>query len=158
MSQTKRLTASEREALLRMNMAADILMRDIHELDQRAKLVPYARRDLAMLAAVAKRLLTGFRDTIPEEQLRTYLNALSAASYVVGIKRPGAPTRNEKDYGMWLPYEVLNALLAGCHDHCMMCDLDKAGRRACPLKKALDIIPNDSEDRPDGDCPYYTLL
>lgn len=156
--QTKRLTASEREALLRMNVAAEILMMDIHELDQRAKLVPYARRDLAMLSAVAKRLLGDFAATIPPEQTRTYMNALSMVSYVVGVKKPGAMTRDERNYGTWLPWDVLNALLVGCHDHCMMCALDKAQRRACPLMKALETIPNDSKDREDGDCPYYTLL
>lgn len=155
---TKNLTASEREALLRMNVAMEILILDIHQLDQRAKLVPYARRDLAMLSAVARRLLAGFAATVPANQKQTYLNALNMVSYVVGIKKPGAMTRDEHNYGMWLPWEVLNALLAGCHDHCLMCPSDKAQRRACKLRKALETIPNDSEDREDGDCPYYTLL
>lgn len=155
---TKRLTASEREALLRMNVAAEILMLDIHELDRRAALVPWGRRDLAMLSAVARRLLGDFARTIPPDQTKTYMNALAMVSYVVGVKKPGAMSRDEKNYGMWLPYEVLSALLAGCHDHCLMCDLDKSMRRACPLRKALDTIPNDTTDREDGDCPYYTIL
>ena len=50
------------------------------------------------------------------------------------------------------------ALLAGCHDHCLMCHEDKAQRRACQLRRALDMIPNDTTDREDGDCPYYILL
>lgn len=66
--------------------------------------------------------------------------------------------RDEKTYGMWIPYEVLNALLAGCHDHCMMCPGDLAQRRACKLRKALETIPSDTKDREDGDCPFYTLL
>ena len=156
--ETKRMTASEREALLRLNVAAEILMLDIHALDARAKLVPWARRDLAMLSAVARRLLEGFALTVPAAQKRTYLNALSMASYVVGVKNPGQVARDEKNYGMWLPYEVINALLAGCHDHCLLCPADKAQRRACPLRKALETIPNDTTDREDGDCPYYTLL
>lgn len=155
---TKRLTASEREALLRMNVAAEILMLDIHELDRRAALVPWGRRDLAMLSAVARRLLGDFARTIPPDQTKTYMNALAMVSYVVGVKKPGAMSRDEKNYGMWLPYEVLNQLLLGCHDHCLMCPADKAQRRSCPLRKALDNIPNDSTDREDGDCPYYTIL
>ena len=156
--ETKRMTASERDALLRLNVAAEILILDIHALDARAKLVPQARRDLAMLSAVARRLLEGFAQTIPNDQVRTYNNALTMASYVVGVKKPGQVARDLKTYGMWLPYEVINALLAGCHDHCMMCPADKAQRRACKLRKALETIPNDTNDREDGDCPYYTLI
>jgi len=156
---TKRLTASERESLLRMNVAAEVLILDVGEpLRERAKLVPYARRDMAMLAAVARRLLRGFAATIPPEQAAMYNRALQMVSYTIGVKKPGATYRNEKDYGMWIPWEVLNALLAGCHDHCLMCPMDKAQRRACGLRKALETIPNDTEDREDGDCPYYGLI
>lgn len=158
MSATKRLTASEREALLRMNVAAEILALDIHELDRRAKLVPWARRDLAMLSAVARRLIDGFAATIPPEQMRSYLNALDMVGYKIGVKTPGKLDRDEKNYGMWIPYEVLNALLAGCHDHCLMCHEDLAKRRACGLRKALETIPNDTDEREDGDCPFYTVL
>lgn len=156
--ETKRLTASERDSLLRLNVAMEILISDLGHLTARAKLVPGARRDMAMMAKKAEGLLKGFAATIPLDQMKTYQNALEMVSYVVGVKHPGATQRDEKNYGMWIPWEVLNALLAGCHDHCMMCDLDKAQRRACPLRKALTIIPNDSKEREDGDCPYYTLL
>ena len=156
--ETKRLTASEREALLRLNVAMEIIILDLKCLDQRSKLVPYARRDLAMMARRAEKLLRGFAATIPEAQLMTYRRALEMVSYVVGVKRPGQAVRDEKNFGMWLPYEIINALLAGCHDHCLMCPADKAERRACGLRKALETIPNDAEDREDGDCPFYTLL
>ena len=156
--ETKRLTASEREALLRLNVAMEIIILDLKCLDQRSKLVPYARRDLAMMARRAEKLLRGFAATIPEAQLMTYRRALEMVSYVVGVKRPGQAVRDEKNFGMWLPYEIINSLLAGCHDHCLMCPADKAERRACGLRKALETIPNDTEDREDGDCPFYTLL
>ena len=156
--ETKRLTASEREALLRLNVAMEIIILDLKCLDQRSKLVPYARRDLAMMARRAEKLLRGFAATIPEAQLMTYRRALEMVSYVVGVKRPGQAVRDEKNFGMWLPYEIINALLAGCHDHCLMCHADKAARRACELRKALDVIPNDTTDRDDEDCPYYTLM
>ena len=156
---TRRLTASEREALLRMDVAMEILILDAKEtLAERAKLVPYGRRDMAMLAAVARRLLEGFNQTIPAEQKKTYMNALNMVGYTIGVKKPGPSSRDEKNYGMWIPYEVLNALLAGCHDHCLMCPMDKAQRRSCELRKALTIIPNDSAERSDGDCPYYGLI
>lgn len=155
---TKRLTAGEREALLRMTMAMDILRLDLGPLRERAKLVRWAKRDMAMMAAVAERLETEFIETIPPEQLLMYRRAAQMVSCTIGVKNPGPSTRDEKNYGMWIPWEVLNALLVGCHDHCLMCPMDKAERRACPLRKALTIIPNDSEERSDGDCPYYGLI
>ena len=156
---TKRLTASERESLLRLNVAMEVLILDVKDkLAERAKLVPYGRRDMAMLAAVARRLLDSFKATIPEEQKKTYMNALSMVSYTIGVKSPGPSQRDDHNYGMWLPHEVLHALLDGCHDHCLMCPKDKAERRACKLRKALTIIPNDSQERSDGDCPYYTII
>ena len=158
MAETRRLTASERESLLRLNVAMEIMILDLKQLEQRAKLVPYARRDMAMMAAVANRLLRGFAATIPVEQAMTYRRALEMVSYTIGVKKPGPSSRDEKNYGMWIPWEVLNALLAGCHDHCLMCPMDKAQRRACKLRKALEVIPNDTEDREDGDCPYYGLI
>jgi hypothetical protein len=32
------------------------------------------------------------------------------------------------------------------------------GRKQCALRKALHTIPNDSEERSDGDCPYFELM
>lgn len=159
MAETKRLTASERDAMQRLNVAVEIMLLDVKKpLGERARLVPYGRRDLAMLGAVARRLIEGFKATIPPEQAATYNRAMEMVSYTIGAKLPGAPTQKTKDYGMWLPFDVLNKLLAGCHDHCLMCPMDKAQRRACELRKALAIIPNDTEERSDGDCPYYGLI
>ena len=153
-----RLTASDREALIRLNVAFEILDAEGENLRKRFGAVKYGRRDLAMLKAVIHRLMEAVIDTIPDEQMMTYVRSIRMASYTVGIKSPGKLERNERDYGMWIPYEVINALLVGCHDHCMMCPSDKAQRRACALRKALETIPNDAEDRDDGDCPFYTIM
>lgn len=153
----RRLTASEREALMRLNVALEILVSEGEALAKRAKLVPHARRDLAMMAAVIRRLMGEFVLTIPPEQLKTYVNNLNMASYTIGVKRPGGG-RKDSEYGLWLPYGILNELLEGLHDKCMMCDLDRERRRSCSLRKALTAIPNDAPERDDGDCPYFTVL
>ena len=153
------MTASERESLIRLNVAFEILTTEGEQLRKRFTGVKYGLRDLGMLKAVIHRLMEQVIDTIPEEQMMTYVRSLQMASYTVGVKRPGTNgSRNEKDYGMWLPYEVINGLLQGCHDHCMMCPGDRAERRACRLRKALETIPNDAQEREDGDCPFYTLM
>lgn len=158
MAETKRLTASEKESLLRLNLALDILRLDMEPLRERIKLVRWAKRDIALLAAVAERLEVAFLETIPVEQLLMFRRTLQMTGYTIGAKRPGPSTLNTKEYGMWISYDVLFALLTGCHDHCLMCSDDPAQRRGCKLRKALETIPNDSKEREDGDCPFYTVL
>lgn len=153
-----RLTAAEREALIRLNVAVDILLTMPEQLARRVKLVKYGRRDFAMLAKVTERLTRGMTGTVPEDQLPSLLRNLKTASYLVGVKAPGAASRDEWNYGTWVSWGVLNALLGGCHDKCTLCDLDVQGRRSCPLRKALDAIPNELADRENGDCPYYTII
>ena len=158
-AERKRMTASEREALMRLNVAFEIMALDVLEpLAERMKMIPGARRDLAMMSKRITKIIEAVPETIPDNQLRTYVNNLKMVSYTIGVKAPGVLGRDEKNYGMWLSFETLSALLAGCHDHCLMCHVDKAERRACELRKALDAIPNDTSDREDGDCPYYTLM
>jgi len=153
-----RLTASERESLIRLNVAYEIMETDGPHLERRLSTIRGGKRDYGLIKSKINLLMEGFTDTIPDDQLKTYINSLKMASYTIGIKKPGAMARNEKDYGMWLSYDVINALLSGCHDHCMMCPGDKAERRACKLRKALTTIPNDAPERDDGDCPFYTLM
>lgn len=154
-----RLTASEREALLRMNIALEVLYTETKPLERRARLIPGAKRDLAMMAGKIRKLMQEFAKTIPDNQLLTYRRALEMVSYTVGVRQPGKDgQRSYREYGMWLPFEVLNELLVGCHDHCLVCHDDPAKRRACKLRKALETIPNDRDEREDGDCPYYTLM
>ena len=154
----KRLTASKRESLLRLNIALEILAGEPEHLAQRSAMVPGAKRDMAMMAAKIHKLLEGFTETIPDDQLMMYRRSLQMATFTIGIRRPGGTPRNEQDYGMWLPYWIINELLAGLHDKCLMCSLDKGQRRGCSLKKALDTIPNDAALPEDGDCAYYTLI
>lgn len=143
---------------MRLDVAVDILLVEPKQLARRVALVPYGKRDVAMLAAVTRRLISAISQTVPSDQYATYMRNLDAASYVVGVKRPGATTRDETNFGLWLSWSVLNALLGGCHETCMMCTLDTQTRRACPLRKALDTIPNEMADRDNGDCPYYTVI
>ncbi len=153
-----RMTASDREALIRLNIAYEILETEGEHLDRRFRAIEGGRRDLGMLKAKINKLMERVIDTIPDDQLKTYINSLKMASYTVGIKKPGNMGRDEKNYGMWLSYDVINALLCGCHDHCMMCPSDKSARMSCKLRKALTSIPNDAPERSDGDCPFYTIM
>lgn len=151
------LSASEKNSLIRLNVAYEILASDSKSLDKRIGRVKYGRRDIAMIRSKIHSIMRQINDTIPDDQMPTYVRALEMAEFVVGAKRPGG-SRDDRTWGMWISYSELNALLDGCHDHCMMCSMDLAQRRACGLRKAMDVIPNDAPVKDDGDCPYYTLL
>lgn len=154
----KRLTASERDAMLRMNVALEILDVEAAKLKSRLKDVPYAARDIGMMKATIMKLITALNDTIPDDQILHWAKMLKNATYYVGVRDPNAKNRNEGEYGYWLSVKTIHTLLDGLHDKCMVCDLDKGQRRACPLRKAIDSIPNDTPDREDGDCHYYGVL
>jgi len=156
--ETKRLTATERESLVRMNVALEILSVEPDNLARRSSLIPGAKRDLAMMRTKIGNLMFKFVHTIPPEQYKTYINSLKMASYTIGVRRPGGSPRDDKSCGLWLPKEVINGLVDGCHEHCMMCTMDRAERNACSFRKTLDAVPNDAPQREDGDCPYYTVI
>lgn len=39
---------------------------------------------------------------------------------------------------------------------CSRCGKMTEGK--CALRKALDMIPNNTPDAPDGRCPYYSVI
>lgn len=158
MEKTFRLTANEREAMLRLYVAVEILLVEPEHLARRVSRVKYGKRDFAMIRAKVNRMLTEMLTTVPKDQLRSLVMNLKTSSYVVGVKQPGSVQRDGKNFGTWASWDTLNALLAGCHDKCTLCDLDRQGRKSCDLRKALDSIPNDMADRETGDCPYYTMI
>jgi len=151
--ETKRMSASERETMLRVVTALNILITEPEQLKSRMKDVPYYSRDVGMLRKKALTMIEKMTDTIPKEQMWQWYREVKSVSYTVGVS--GVTSRNNEKYGVWLPNNVINALLEGCKEQCLMCNLDKGQRRACALKKALDAVPNDVPDKMDGDCPYY---
>lgn len=54
--------------------------------------------------------------------------------------------------------EIRIEMLEGLHDHCLMCSMDPAQQRACPLRKALDELPSDIPDRQDGGCRFHGIV
>ena len=154
---TKRMSASERDTMLRIVTALNILLTEPEKLKERMKDVPYYSRDVGMLKKKALDIIDKMTDTIPQEQLWQWYREIKTVTYVVGI--PGAAsTHNNDKFGVWLPNNLINALMDGCKEQCLMCNLDRAQRRACKLKKTLDAIPNNVQDKMDGDCPYYAQL
>ena len=150
------MTAAEREALERLCAAADMIAVAREDLKSRAPLVKGAQRDLGMLQSRAVKLSKELVETIPPEQRKSWNAGIENLRYWVGIRQPATPMR--KDTGIWLSFDVIDQLIDVCREHCMMCALDKGQRRACPLRKALRTIPNNIDERSDGDCEFYSVI
>ena len=159
MSERKRLCATEREALMNMSLAMDIMLRAKDLLPERMKMIEYGARDLGAITNGLTRLRRKILRTVPDCQIETLQRNLKACSYTIGVRRPGKEqAHNYKDFGCWVSWDFINEMLLGLHDHCLMCGLNAAEQRACPLAKALDSIPSDIPDAPGDGCRYRGIL
>ena len=154
----RRMTGTERDEIMRLAVVDTILSDTREKLKARAGMVVRGRARLGLAAWAVDSLLEDLMGTIPANQLLSLRNNLRMNAFTIGAKRPGGG-RAGNEYGVWISFNELNALLAGCHDHCLMCAIEDAGlQRACPLRKAMDAIVNDVEERTDGKCPYYGVV
>lgn len=160
MSTVKRLTANERYQLMSLGVAAQILDNASKEIEPRVRMVKNGWRDLRLARAVINGLLDHVTDTLPTEQLRAYANALHDASFTVGVRCSAVnnETLREREHAMYVSLYALGQLGDTAREHCMMCGLDAGGRARCPLRKALDELPNNAPDGDSGGCPYYGVI
>lgn len=155
----KRLTASERDAVLRLCAAMAILGSEPDKIKQRLSDMPFAKRDVGLIRKNISKMIEHIVLSVPVSQLNSLKRDIHNTTYSVSPRKLSATdTANEKNAFMSLSYDTIYTLLEGVHDKCLMCDLDKGQRRACKLRKAIDSIPNDTPDREDGDCHYYGIL
>lgn len=156
----KRLTATERETLMRLNLALQFLTVDAPLADKRVGMVPNGRAMLRGAKGMIDKFLRDVYETMPTDQLKTLRRSLQETSYTVGIKCRATRDnpKREDEYGVIVPISAVNALFDGCRDHCITCIAGPAEAKGCALRKALDAIPNDSEDRADGGCQYREIL
>ena len=159
MEERKRLTASERESILRINLALSITEGHRENLRRRTALIPRGSWYLGVAKGMLAKYLEGCYRTIPPEQLLILKRSMREMTCHVGIRCPATMNANiEKDYGVIVPLGVINTLFSACQDHCLTCMKTGEEQARCELKKALDVVPNDAKDRDDGKCPYGALL
>lgn len=152
----KRMTGAEREAIIRLMAAADILLKQRADLAERAKLVPGGPRDYGLIAAKTQSLYAQMLLTVPDDQLKTMLRNIPHLAYTVGTRRFARGDR-DAEYGMWLSFEALAPISEVLHEHCMLCTKDTQEQRQCPLAKALDTLPSEKDDTQPG-CGYFGLV
>lgn len=152
----ERLRGNESEALKRLQVAVEILDGTRPQLWDRLKGMQNGRRDMGNAVASLDRVFTGLLHTVPTEQLLTIRRNLASIGYTIGVRRPGG-VENEKDFGMWLSWETINALLDASRERCIVCSLVVDEQRKCPLGKALDTLPADKDTTARG-CGWYGRL
>ena len=151
----KRMTATEREAFQRIGLAEMLIRTEGENLKTRTKMIPRGAWRIASVISQLTRYINDVCDTIPEEQRKPLWRALQETSYTVGIRCPATRDRErDKQYGIFVPIWALDAIFAACGDHCITCMGGYDEQRKCPLRKALDAIPNDVKEREDGRCHY----
>lgn len=155
-----RMSSHERYQLMALGVAHQILANAGKDTEKRLRMIPYGWRDLKLVTAVLDKLLTKIIKTMPQNQVRAYAHSLHDSSYTLGVKC--SAVNNEKlrsdEYAVYVSLTSLYSLCGAAREKCMMCGLDKAGQAKCPLRKALDEIPNTAPDQSDGGCPYYSVI
>lgn len=152
----KRLYASEREAILRLELAMQFLGIGKRDLAGRLEMVERGKCDAGMLQNRLQALLLRIYRTVPTNQLENLKHSLHSMQYVIGVG-PGGRQHNA-EYGFWLSFDQINTILAALKDHCLMCNLDLEGQRKCKLAGALDDMGNDLHDLPGGGCKYRGVI
>lgn len=156
MDDRKPINSVERVQILRLGVAIGMLQESAA--DKRIAMVPYGKRDIAMLRSKSQSLFRGICDTIPAKQLQQMHGNLKHASCHVGVAKMPEHQRMQQ-YGQFLTNAACRALFVAVEDHCRMCMLDKHQQKKCELRAALDemrIKGADGTGREDG-CPYFGM-
>ena len=144
---------------MRLNLALSIVMNHGDKLDRRTRAIPRGAFYLASARKMLERYVEECYRTIPAEQLMILQRSIREMTCYVGVRCVATVNANiGKDWGVVVPLNVINTLFAACTDHCVTCMKTGEDQRRCELKKALDLVPNDAEDRKDGSCPYGSIL
>lgn len=151
--ETRRIRGTESEGFKRLHIAADIMIKLGETFRERAGMVKWGRRDLALASALINKLFARMLETVPLDQLVTMHHNVEHAVYTVGVKRAGV-TENDKDFGMWVSWATIKELTDAAGEKCKLCDLDPQQQRQCPLAKALDTLPAVKDERGNG-CGWF---
>ena len=155
-----KFSMAERSEALRLAVCRHILKRGFSAMEARIAECKGVKRDLALCCRLIDKSLDLILDTLAPAQALMFEQSLTGIAYEIGTKCPATwhnEAKAQKEKGMWLTFEVLNALLDGCQEGCLYCDKDTEGQLRCPTRKALNLLPQEGgpEDDGKGRCQYY---
>lgn len=152
----ERMRGDEREGLIMLLLAAQVLKDAEEKIGRRAKKVKRGSWRMHLAKSHLDRAADDIMATVPVDQLQTAKHDMMKATYKIGWYRP-LPIRDE--WGVWVSYHDLAVMAGAIADHCITCAKDGNGQRKCELRKILYEIPGKT-DEPDrgGPCPWATLM
>ena len=153
----ERLRGNERQGILEILTAYQIVKEAEGKVDKRIGKIKRGRWRAHVALAMLDTLSNELVRTVPVDQLVNLKHDMEHATFKIGMYRP-LDTRNE--FGIWLSYADAETLFNGLNDHCLVCDLDRAGQAKCRIRKMMNSIPNEAVDIRDNgqSCPYYSIV
>ena len=122
-------------------------------LKARLQTIPNGWRDWRMIQARLARLVTQIYATMPEKRMK-YMRSICAYGEVLIRLKPAA----KSDENVLVPVSALKVLVNGAMlQKCRYCFEDRAGIKACELRKAL-IEAAPPIDLNMGECPYRHVV
>lgn len=143
----------ERENILKFPIMMTLLRDANRELEKRAKAENNGLwRDMRMMQSASERIFERLLETLPTEQMVWIQKQLRGCTLTTGVKNVVA-FNSDRQYGLWISYDDLCALLNGVHEKCMMCTLRGKGAKNCGIRKVLDLIGTNVHHE-IGECGY----
>lgn len=152
MSENRRRFNSNEQYDLKCLFAALTILERVG-MESRIAEIPYAKRNFALVKSLTSKLCDALLHTMPSEQLYHLSRNVRDISYNIGVKRPACQTDN--DYGIWLSYAAIDALIDSAGETCMLCNKTCKEQQSCPLRKGLNELPVKKINDVKGECPYY---
>ena len=159
--ETKRMSATEKEWLVRLGIVDKIISADEPLVTKRIAMVPHGRLLISGASGLIKRFIRDVEKTLNDSDRKVLGRSFMDSTYTIGIRCVATKqneTKRNDEYGIVVPINAIHALLDARKDHCLTCIGTREEARKCPLKKAMDTLPNDCEDKDDGSCPYRDVL
>ena len=156
-----RMTATEREWPVRMAIAEQIMDGVEPKVKKRIDMIERGQFMMNGARGLLKRFLRDVEATLNDSDRRVLARAFTDTSYTIEIRcqaTKGNKAKLDNDYCVVTPIWAIHELLDACGEHCITCFGSADEAKGCRLRKALDAIPNDTEDREDGGCQYKDAL
>ena len=148
-----RIVADETDGLKLLVFALDAMEAVGNKLAGRLRLTKTGARNFGSAKWALGRVIADVVETVPDVQRHTLRKNLENVTYRVGVRKPW-DNKQDAEYGMWMSWEAVYALLGAARSACLTCDLTPDKQRQCPLAKALDELPTSKDETARG-CGYF---
>ena len=124
----------------------------VQVLDERLKLVKYAKRDIGCIRRKVLNVFDGLLATIPFKKLKMIREEIARTQ--VQVKVIGAAGQSWDDMNVVRTKDLLVIMESAMEQNCLLCSKSENAGRQCALYKALNAcLPYEPDKSADGCCP-----